>query len=239
MPAPALSSNGLRQQLAGLPTPASATAQVQKAFIEALLTRSEAKTGIARQHLLARAAAALARYASPDQPAAREAAAADTTSNTRTENLSTLLELLNHDQHDDQRTPEQLPLDELMQRMEQEIIPLPPPRTLPGNTASAPKSRRRKKNAPPPPPQGPELQASRQARKSMALDKARKLVDEMHSRQPENPGPLNPQMLATRAITLMRDLSPAYLNRFLTLMDTLFWLETSAEREEARKNRQG
>lgn len=229
MQPPAPSTCALRQQLAGLPAPANTRAQVQKGLIEALLARSENTSGMARQHLLNRAAAALARYQNAGQPVM-----AANSGSSSAENLSSLLERLNRDERG---TAAQLPLDELMKRMEQHLTPLPAPPPLPANTGSARKSRR-KKNGPPPLP-GPELQASRQARKSMALDKARKLVDEMNSRQPENPGPLNPQMLATRAITLMRDLSPAYLNRFLTLMDTLFWLETTAEREEARKNRQG
>jgi hypothetical protein len=42
---------------------------------------------------------------------------------------------------------------------------------------------------------------------------------------PENAGPLNSQHLVHQALTLMRDLSPEYLNRFMTYVDTLLWLE--------------
>ncbi|CAN5283513.1 DUF2894 domain-containing protein [soil metagenome] len=42
---------------------------------------------------------------------------------------------------------------------------------------------------------------------------------------PENAGPLNSHQLVHRALTLMRDVSPAYLNRFMSYVDTLSWLE--------------
>ncbi|MEJ8853387.1 DUF2894 domain-containing protein [Variovorax robiniae] len=42
---------------------------------------------------------------------------------------------------------------------------------------------------------------------------------------PGNAGPLNSQHLVHQALTLMRDLSPEYLNRFMAYVDTLLWLE--------------
>ncbi|HRL98682.1 MAG TPA: DUF2894 domain-containing protein [Acidovorax sp.] len=44
-------------------------------------------------------------------------------------------------------------------------------------------------------------------------------------RVPENAGPLNPHKLMLRSLSLMRDLSPDYLRRFLAQMDALLWLE--------------
>ena len=44
---------------------------------------------------------------------------------------------------------------------------------------------------------------------------------------PQNPGPLNPQMLAIKSLSTMRELSPDYLNRFVSYVDTLLWLERS------------
>jgi hypothetical protein len=32
-------------------------------------------------------------------------------------------------------------------------------------------------------------------------------------------------MLAIRSLSTMQDISPAYLNRFISYVDTLFWLE--------------
>ena len=42
---------------------------------------------------------------------------------------------------------------------------------------------------------------------------------------PEDPGPLNPQMLFVRSITAMGERSPAYLRRLVTYLTTLVWLE--------------
>ena len=45
---------------------------------------------------------------------------------------------------------------------------------------------------------------------------------------PENAGPLNSHHLAWRTLTAMRDISPAYLGRFTSYVDALFWLEQQA-----------
>ena len=42
---------------------------------------------------------------------------------------------------------------------------------------------------------------------------------------PENAGPLNSHLLVLRSLKLMRDISPDYLNRFMSYVDTLLWLE--------------
>ncbi len=42
---------------------------------------------------------------------------------------------------------------------------------------------------------------------------------------PENAGPLNSHHLVHRSLLLMRDLSPEYLNRFMTYVDTLLWVD--------------
>jgi len=52
-----------------------------------------------------------------------------------------------------------------------------------------------------------------------------KLVTRAIREGPKNAGPLNQQMLAIRSLTTMRKLSPQYLNRFISYIDTLFWLE--------------
>jgi hypothetical protein len=49
---------------------------------------------------------------------------------------------------------------------------------------------------------------------------------------PENAGPLNSHMLVLRSLALMRDISPDYLNRFVSYVDTLLWLD-----QADRKNR--
>ena len=42
---------------------------------------------------------------------------------------------------------------------------------------------------------------------------------------PKNAGPLNSQQLLHRSLTLMRELSPQYLERFMSHVDTLLWLD--------------
>lgn len=44
---------------------------------------------------------------------------------------------------------------------------------------------------------------------------------------PEESGPLNPQKLVIRSMLAMRALSPDYLARFVSCVDTLFWLENT------------
>ena len=44
-------------------------------------------------------------------------------------------------------------------------------------------------------------------------------------RGPENAGPLNSHRLMLRSLSLMRTLSPDYLQRLLSQMDSLLWLE--------------
>lgn len=54
---------------------------------------------------------------------------------------------------------------------------------------------------------------------------AEQIVQDAIAQGPENPGPLNPQQLAINALKNMRDLSPAYLNRYVSFVDSLFALE--------------
>lgn len=42
---------------------------------------------------------------------------------------------------------------------------------------------------------------------------------------PENAGPLNSHLLVLRAFERMRDISPEYLNRFMSYVDALLWLD--------------
>lgn len=62
-------------------------------------------------------------------------------------------------------------------------------------------------------------------RDSLEKQQSQWLVNQSIQQGPENPGPLNPHQLAIRSLTSMRDLSPAYLTRFVAMMDSLFWLE--------------
>jgi hypothetical protein len=47
---------------------------------------------------------------------------------------------------------------------------------------------------------------------------------------PENAGPLNSSALVHRALGVMRDVSPGYLQHFLGYVDDLAWMERVGER---------
>lgn len=65
------------------------------------------------------------------------------------------------------------------------------------------------------------------------------VVQALH-RGPENAGPLNSHKLMLRSLSLMRTLSPDYLRRFMSQMDSLLWLEAvNAKPARAPAARQG
>ncbi len=80
------------------------------------------------------------------------------------------------------------------------------------------------------------MQSMKQFRESMKHFNIDRIIARAIDQGPENPGPLNPQMLAIRSLTHMRDLSPPYLRRFASYIETLLWLEKNASKL-ARKNK--
>lgn len=50
-------------------------------------------------------------------------------------------------------------------------------------------------------------------------------------RGPENAGPLNSHMLVLRSLALMRELSPDYLRRFMSHVDSLLWLDEQGQKQ--------
>lgn len=77
-----------------------------------------------------------------------------------------------------------------------------------------------------------ELKSVRRFRESKAKLDADRLVTRAIEECPENAGPLNPQKLVIRSLSAMRTLSPHYLNRFVSYIDTLLWLEQVDDRRE-------
>lgn len=71
----------------------------------------------------------------------------------------------------------------------------------------------------------PELRAARRLRQRLAADHTARLLHTALEESPDSPGPLNPQMLATRALTTMKELSPQYFNRFVGYIDNLLYIE--------------
>jgi len=78
-------------------------------------------------------------------------------------------------------------------------------------------------------PANRELKSTRLLRQTLSRIGSQKRINLAREEAPEDSGPLNPQMLAIRSLSTMQDISPAYLNRFISYVDTLFWLE-QAER---------
>ena len=76
----------------------------------------------------------------------------------------------------------------------------------------------------------PELKSVRRFREMWSRMAAVDDVDAAVGRGPENAGPLNSHMLVLRSLGLMRQVSPAYLRRFLAQVEALLWLEEESQR---------
>jgi hypothetical protein len=114
-------------------------------------------------------------------------------------------------------------LDERLQRQEKEVV-----MSLGGSPAGH--------GAPPDMPDA-RLRAFQLFERTWADHYADKLVTQAVNHVPENPGHLNTQMLATRCLSAMRKLAPAYLRRWVTYMETLFWLEGAGRDDNSRTTR--
>ena len=79
-----------------------------------------------------------------------------------------------------------------------------------------------------PEPGGGEMRSLWRFRQVWTKVAAQDKVQRALQREPRNAGPLNSHMLVLRTIELMRDLSPDYLGRFVTQLDTLLWLEQAS-----------
>ena len=76
-----------------------------------------------------------------------------------------------------------------------------------------------------------------QFRKQLRKISVQKQVSRAIAQAPQNAGPINSHMLVLRALGLMRDIAPDYLNRFMTHLDTLLCLEEAERlRLQARKS---
>ena len=71
----------------------------------------------------------------------------------------------------------------------------------------------------------PELKSVRLFRSTWSKLSADKQLNAALDKAPRNAGPINSHMLVLRSLALMRDISPDYLNRFISYADTLVHLE--------------
>ncbi len=65
----------------------------------------------------------------------------------------------------------------------------------------------------------------RQFRQQLGKISVQKQVNQAIAQAPQNAGPINSHMLVLRSLSLMRDISPDYLSRFMGYVDTLLSLE--------------
>jgi hypothetical protein len=73
-----------------------------------------------------------------------------------------------------------------------------------------------------------ELKALDDVRNTWARLDAEQRLEQALAQVPPNAGPLNSYHLVLRTLTLMRDVSPEYLQRFMAHVDALMWLERAA-----------
>lgn len=76
-----------------------------------------------------------------------------------------------------------------------------------------------------------EMASVRRFRRAWSKIAAVDQVDRAVDRGPVNAGPLNSHMLVLRSLALMRKLSPDYLQRFLSHVDTLLWLDQANQQD--------
>jgi len=178
-------------------------------FMEALARRTATQQGATRQRLEARLAelvaeyrtlAALAGSHAPAGDAGAAAAAAETVATAGATAASTAT------------ADAPGPLGELLAYIAQRTAELAPAAAMEaaGGGAQA------------------ELKSLRYFRNTWAKLSVDQQVAEALAQPPENAGPLNSHLLVLRSLELMRDVAPDYLNRFLSYVDTLLWLDEAA-----------
>jgi hypothetical protein len=79
----------------------------------------------------------------------------------------------------------------------------------------------------------PELKTTRYFRNTWSKLSVDKRVAQAIDQAPKNAGPLNAHRLVLRSLAMMRDISPDYLNRFTSYVDTLLCLEQCDDDKQA------
>ena len=78
-----------------------------------------------------------------------------------------------------------------------------------------------------------ELKTLRGARNVWTTLSTSRQVTRALEQAPKNAGPINSHMLVLRSLALMRDVSPDYLNRFMSYADTLLSLDHQGEKDKS------
>jgi hypothetical protein len=82
-----------------------------------------------------------------------------------------------------------------------------------------------------------ELKTIRNFRNTWSKLSVDKQLAQALEQAPTNAGPINSHMLVLRSLALMRDISPDYLNRFMSYADTLLCLDQSEKKKPADSNK--
>jgi hypothetical protein len=219
----------LQQDLVGLrETNAHRFDPVRFRFIESLLERAATKRGPVQQVLENKVSAALTSYKADQHAAAAhiERLSAQTSAYSPQGSLAKLVGL--RELLDQKQAPTASAMSALERTLtEQENLSLAGAMFTADMSAQRDGSRVTRGQRP--------LKAKQEMQVSQQRLSVVKRVELAIQHGPESPGPLNPQMLAIKALTSMRDLSPQYLSRYMNYLDALFWLEHAAERPDPAK----
>lgn len=172
---------------------------VRFAYLEALARRAATQPAAIRQRLNAKISAAAKELASRPTPAP-----AGITETCAASPLADLLAYIGGQAHEQAETM----------------------RPTRGNATVNRKIRPKSKNAsaghrPP----GPELKSVAYFRNEWSKLSTEQQLTQTLAQAPENAGPMNSQHLVLRSLELMRDISPDYLQGFMSYIDTLIWLD--------------
>lgn len=75
-----------------------------------------------------------------------------------------------------------------------------------------------------------DMKSLRRFRETWSRISAEDQLNKAIGRAPDKAGPLNSHLLVLRALTMMRELSPDYLRRFLSHLDALLWLDQANQK---------
>lgn len=115
------------------------------------------------------------------------------------------------------------PLTELLAYIAEHTVALPTPNLVSAVIDSKPQSATEGL-----PAVAPELKSVTYFRSTWSKLLTEQQLTQTLAKAPENAGPMNAQHLVLRTLQRMRDLSPDYLQGFMSYIDTLIWLEHSS-----------
>lgn len=172
---------------------------VRFAYLDALARRAATQPEAIRQALAAKIGAAADELASRPAPSPATIAPTDTTSP-----LADLLAYIGQHAH-------------ALPEVASAANPASPP---PGDLRPRARDSATRQRRP-----APELKSVAYFRDEWSRLSTEQQLTQTLAQAPENAGPMNSQHLVLRSLQVMRDIAPAYLQGFMSYVDTLIWLE--------------